>query len=202
MDDETRAGIVATAWDLFNSQGYRSVTMDQLSERRGMSKKTLYQYFASKEDLAAAAVEEFLSRIAGNTDRLRMDGEQDPVGTLHAILDQVRVALAELDPRFLADLEKYLPALWQRFEQFRAERILLMEHLLRSGQRAGRIKPVNPRVAVLMYLGAVQSLVRPDVMIRHGLTMSDVLDTVIAIFLQGILEPPDRAGREGREDIP
>jgi AcrR family transcriptional regulator len=50
----TRANIIQAADDLFYGEGIRSASMDAIAERAGVTKRTLYYHFRSKDDLIAA----------------------------------------------------------------------------------------------------------------------------------------------------
>lgn len=52
-----RAGISEVAQELFVSQGYEATTVDQISAAAGMSRRTFFRYFASKEDLLTGRFE-------------------------------------------------------------------------------------------------------------------------------------------------
>jgi AcrR family transcriptional regulator len=54
MEATTRERILAAASKLFYSQGIRSVGMDLIAEKAGVTKRTLYYHFRSKDDLVAA----------------------------------------------------------------------------------------------------------------------------------------------------
>jgi AcrR family transcriptional regulator len=49
-----RARILDTAYDLFSRRGIRAVGVDEVIERAGVAKATLYRHFPSKDDLAVA----------------------------------------------------------------------------------------------------------------------------------------------------
>lgn len=51
---KTRDGIVAAAEELFYAGSLRDISMDRIAERAGVTKKTLYYHFRSKDDLIAA----------------------------------------------------------------------------------------------------------------------------------------------------
>ena len=53
----TRERIVAAASKLFYGQGIRAVSVDAVAEKAGLTKRTLYYHFASKDDLIAAYLE-------------------------------------------------------------------------------------------------------------------------------------------------
>ncbi|WP_395448049.1 TetR/AcrR family transcriptional regulator [Aminobacter sp. UC22_36] len=50
----TRERIVTAASKLFYSEGIRGVSVDAVAEKAGLTKRTLYYHFASKDDLVAA----------------------------------------------------------------------------------------------------------------------------------------------------
>ena len=51
---QTRERIIDVANRLFYEEGIRAVSVDTISEKAGISKKTLYYHFKSKDDLIAA----------------------------------------------------------------------------------------------------------------------------------------------------
>ena len=51
--------ILTRAEEMFLKSGYSKVTMDEIASNLGMSKKTLYKYFSSKEEL----VKEIISKM-------------------------------------------------------------------------------------------------------------------------------------------
>lgn len=53
----TRKRLIAAAVDLFYGKGIRSVSVDAVAERAGVTKRTLYYHFKSKDDLVAAYIE-------------------------------------------------------------------------------------------------------------------------------------------------
>ena len=55
--DEKRLEILERAVAVYMKYGIKSVTMDDLSQELGMSKKTIYKYFADKNDLIQSIIE-------------------------------------------------------------------------------------------------------------------------------------------------
>lgn len=53
----TRDRIISAAARLFYNEGIRSVSVDAVAEKAGVTKRTLYYHFASKDDLIAAYLE-------------------------------------------------------------------------------------------------------------------------------------------------
>jgi len=53
---QTRHRVLDAAYSLFWRQGFLRVSMDDIAERAGITKRALYQHFQSKDDLIAAAL--------------------------------------------------------------------------------------------------------------------------------------------------
>ena len=73
---QTSAAIVATAHELFIRQGYDATTMDQVADAAVISRRTLFRYFPTKEDLVFS----------------------DEDGMLGVVLDALAAAPPELTP--------------------------------------------------------------------------------------------------------
>ncbi len=56
-DGSTRQHIIDTAYSLFYQRGFGRVGVDSVAEHAGLTKRTLYYHFASKDELLAAVLE-------------------------------------------------------------------------------------------------------------------------------------------------
>jgi AcrR family transcriptional regulator len=97
-DLSTRERIVAAASELFYSEGIRAVSVDAVAAKAGLTKRTLYYHFASKDDLVAAYLQ---AREQPNLARFRRWYEEAAGG----IAEKVRAifrrqAMAARHPRW------------------------------------------------------------------------------------------------------
>ena len=60
----TKERIVGIATEIFTKQGFSKTTMDELSAKIGISKKTLYKHFDSKERLVREVVEKLMAETS------------------------------------------------------------------------------------------------------------------------------------------
>ena len=114
--NDTALRILEQARDLFMQYGLKSVSMDDISNRLGMSKKTLYQYFADKEELVAAVV---LSIINHNkqTCELSISKSKDAIHEMFLAMEDVSELFSRMNPSILFDLGKYYPKAFQIFHR-------------------------------------------------------------------------------------
>lgn len=79
--------LVSTALDLFYRQGFHATGVDQLAAAAGLTKKTLYRYFPTKEALIEAVLqqrdEQFMARLQAFVEPL--PAPQRPAGYLRFI---------------------------------------------------------------------------------------------------------------------
>ena len=86
---QTRQRIVDAAYECFWRSGFTRTSMDGVAERARLTKRTIYSYFRSKDDLLAAVLGHY-SELAHK--RLRHIGDQmpsDPGGMIESFFDQL-----------------------------------------------------------------------------------------------------------------
>src|SRR5436190_2679830 len=72
---EPKERILIKAEELFMQFGIRSVSMDDIANNLGMSKKTLYQYYADKDELVDAVVDGHIKVIQTDCVGCRKDAK-------------------------------------------------------------------------------------------------------------------------------
>ena len=105
---ELRERILLKAQDLFHKYGIRSVTMDEIASQLGMSKKTIYQSFADKDELVDATLQQ---HIDSNKCRCEEDNlkAENAVHEIFLTIDMLEELLADMSPSIFYDLEKFHP---------------------------------------------------------------------------------------------
>ena len=83
--DESRKRIVETAAQLFNSRGIRGVTMDDIAASLRISKRTLYETFANKEELLAECLQMVHDEIEDRHKEVYMKVEEPLLVALYMV---------------------------------------------------------------------------------------------------------------------
>src|SRR6266550_9007297 len=99
--DPHRQRIVDAARIHFLSHGFRSVTMDDLAEELGISKKTLYAHFPGKIDLLEAVLADKFSSVEAALKKATRAHPDDFPATLHELLAGTQRELDEIKPPFV-----------------------------------------------------------------------------------------------------
>jgi AcrR family transcriptional regulator len=187
--DPARRRIVAGARRYFFSHGFRGVTMDDLAEELGMSKKTLYAHFPSKMDLLQAAIGDKMSEVEAALDRVTAETGGDIPARLQALLSCLRTHTAEISESYVRDVRREAPELFAKVQGRRRAMIQrFFGKLLEDGRKAGAIrKDIPVSMMIEMLLGAVDSVVNPAKMEELGSSPKEAFYQIITIFLEGVV---------------
>ena len=125
---EPKERISAKAEELFMRFGIRSVSMDDIANHLGMSKKTLYQYYADKDELVHAVVSNHITCL--ETDCITISSNaKDAIDEIFITIDQIIDEFNNMNPLLLHDLEKFHH---RAFERFRAHKDKFMVEVMRK----------------------------------------------------------------------
>ena len=111
---EAKERIMLKAEELFLQFGIRSVSMDDIANNLGMSKKTLYQYYADKDELVEAVIDNHISGMQHDCMGVRNDAK-DAIHEIFITLDRIMDEFNNMNPMLLYDLEKFHFRSYQRF---------------------------------------------------------------------------------------
>ena len=116
MSEEVQKNITKTAGELFFRLGIRSVSIDDICRELGISKKTFYVYFESKDALIEHLLRANLAHTAQKMEHLLHNPDLRGVITdlLHRRTEQDDVRRV---PQLVYDLKKYYPRQFAAFQQ-------------------------------------------------------------------------------------
>ena len=195
QSDFNRQRIVDAARVHFFSHGFRSVTMDDLAEELGISKKTLYAHFPGKIELLEAVLADKFAGVEAKLKEATRAHPHDFPATLHALLANTQRELDEIKPPFVRDMRQKAPHVFKVVERRRAALIeRSFGRLFIEGQRAGMVrKDVPARLMIEILLAMVQAIMNPAKMEELDMMPKEGFSGILKIVLEGALT---RKGRK------
>lgn len=195
LDDTPSGRILRTARTILLAENYSGLTMDALAHALGMSKKTLYAHFPSKDAIVLAII-----AATGRTIRRRVEeamGRPDSGFTekMAAILEILAGYFATLSPAFMQDLGRFAPHIHAEIDALKDRNIpLVIGRVLAVGVAEGKVRDdVEVRFLVEYWLQVIKGIHQPDALARTGLTPRASFEKSLDLFFRGLLTP---AGRE------
>ena len=181
--------IVEAARAHFFRHGFRSVTMDDLAEELGVSKKTLYAHFLGKIELLEAVLADKFAGVEAKLTEISRAYPHDFPTALHELLANMQRELDEIKPPFVRDMRQKAPHVFKRVERRRAALIeRFFGKLFIEGQRTGMVrKDVPAKLMIEILLAMVQAIMNPPKMEELAMTPKEGFAGILKIVLEGAL---------------
>lgn len=194
ITDKVKKRIIDSASRLFFERGFSRVSMDQIASGLGISKKTLYQRFPSKEALLYQVVTNMMAENGSIIESIVNDRGMDFHLKLSRLMNHLSGLVGRMARPFGEDLRRNAPEMWEEIDRFRKEKILLnFRKLLESGVRQGVFrKNADPQLITLMFAALMQNMIDPKLFSQIPFTAAQVFDTIVEVVFRGILTEPAR----------
>jgi TetR/AcrR family transcriptional regulator of autoinduction and epiphytic fitness len=184
-----RDEIIAGAENVFMSMGYELASMDKIAEVAGVSKRTVYNHFGSKENLFETIVDELLEQRQN-----LVNIKYDPRKTLDEQLRgfaEAEIFLIESKRR--AELSRFLTITFLKDLDFQRRTVskyppsyAVLIDWLNDAKNDGRISAENTVLAARVFYAMVVGAITWPAIFSEGIdrqAVSPMLDELIAVFL-------------------
>lgn len=189
QQQDKRQLILAAAAQVFAAHGFHQATIEQIADAAGVGKGTVYLYFKSKRKLFDSLLLESLQRLIAHTKEV-IESQSEPLTRLRRLTNihlrifernhpLLQVILREFTPDKLQNLRPEL-------EQCVQELMDLYVHILQEGMASGSLRPHNPKVAALAFLGAVNQVGVAHNRGHLNLTLAEREEELYRLFVGGL----------------
>jgi AcrR family transcriptional regulator len=204
--------LLAAALDLFVERGYAATRLDDVAAKAGVSKGTLYLYFANKEELFKAMVRETVLPVIGEVEGM-VEAYEGPSARLFR--DIALGWWARIGNTKLSGITKLIMAESGNFPevaQFYHDEVItrgnaMVMRMLERGIERGEFRPIDATQAVNVVIAPMLMLMMWKhsfgACAREPVSPDEYLDTFIDLILNGLLtgSKPDQPATK-REPLP
>jgi TetR/AcrR family transcriptional regulator, cholesterol catabolism regulator len=184
---EVKERIQAKAHELFMRYGVRSVSMDDIATQLGMSKKTIYQYFADKDELVDAVMDDEVNQTHTDCDFCKKNAI-DAIDEIFLSMEQIQEQFSQLNPMVLYDIEKFHPRAFVKFKKMKDE--YLQQVVAANMKRGIKEELYRPEINVeMMSRYRVETMMVPFAMAASAPTkynLATVTQETMEHFLFGL----------------
>jgi AcrR family transcriptional regulator len=185
--------IIENASTLFFQKGVKSMTMSDIANELGISKRTLYEVFRDKEDLLENCICSYMEKTDKAMQAL-IDRSEDVIDTLMRIYAWNLNEMRSINRMSVSDLKKYHSSLFKRIEQKQKDNIFILLPLLNKGVEQGLIRnDVNFEIILWLIRSQFRALMNDDFFPIEKFSMNEFIQAIILNFIRGIATP---AGNE------
>jgi AcrR family transcriptional regulator len=191
---EIKDRILKQSYELFNKFGFHKVTMQEIANSMGMSKKTLYKFFEGKEQIIREIIENKKCDIDNYLEKLWADENLDFVEKISSMMNFIRTQLPNMRGPLFEDLKKNIPEIYNEITESRKKYIReKYSRLIREGIKKGSVrKDLDEEVVMLVYINAIHNILVPEVLSELPLTAEQVFDTIVTTLFLGIFTDEGR----------
>ncbi|MEX1376680.1 MAG: TetR/AcrR family transcriptional regulator [Eubacteriales bacterium] len=185
-----RDSILEGAEDVFINMGFEAASMDKIAEQAGVSKRTVYNHFGSKENLFEVIVDNLLAERQ-NLNPIKYDSEKPLKDQLRAFAES-EIFLID-SPRRL-ELSRFLTVTFLKDLEFQRRTVskyppvygIFMEWL-REAHADSKIVSDNLILTARVFYALVVGAITWPALFTYGIKRDDIkpmLDEIISVFLE------------------
>ena len=179
--------ILSKTFELYEKYAIKSVTMDDVARELGISKKTLYQFVANKNELVEKVI---LSEM--ETTGKRHEGikgmQLNAIEELFEVSKLMNEKLKKHNPALYFDLKKYYPSLLNKIINIKREKAYeSVLNNLKSGIKEGLYrKEINSDIITKIYVSRLEQSYDNSIFSISEVTSIEVFNEVLIYHLHGI----------------
>lgn len=179
--------ILTCAKDLFFKYGLRNVTMDDISRKLGMSKKTLYVLFKNKKEIVNAITEDFLKKYEADYEILIQNSE-NAIQELFLLMSNLKNAFEKIDFRLIQDMQRYFPEAWAMFEQHKKDfmYVKIRDNLIRGIKEELYRSDLKVEIIASLRLEEVQWSLTKEILFEDKFMIIEIHNEILIHYLYGI----------------
>ena len=182
-----REKIITKAAELFLNLGFKSITMDDIANEMGISKKTIYVHFANKTQLVEAVTLTVFEIICDGIDIIRA-AEKNPIEELYDIKNFVMTHLKDEKSSPQHQLQKYYPKIYASLKkkQFDIMQECVVNNLNKGIKQGLFRKTISVEFIARMYFNATMCIKDKELFPLQKFSMNMLMEHYLEYHLRGI----------------
>jgi len=185
--DTIETQIIANATDLFLTKGFKSVTMDDLASSLGMSKKTIYSYFETKNLLVNAVTDYLFDIISTGINYIRSQN-YNSIEELFLVNDFVQKHLKNENSSPLYQLQKYYPKIHSQLikKQFEVTTQCVIHNLEKGIEEGLYRKSLNKEFISRIYFSLIVGIKDQEMFPKEVFPVKATVTNFLDYHIHGI----------------
>lgn len=180
--------------------GIRNLNMDDISRNLGISKKTLYQYFKSKEDLIEKIFE--YDEVKWDNEFAKIDtNELNAIEIMLYASSVVAKEITRMNPKLKFELKKYYDPIYNQFLNRKRSYIFAqISENIQKGMREGLYRSdVNVELTASLYVKNLVDMQNQDYCFFENITFDQIFYAMFETHIRAISTPEGIAYLEKRK---
>jgi AcrR family transcriptional regulator len=163
-------------------------TMSDLARRLSISKTSLYDHFASKNELVHDILTTAINDVQTQEQEICNNSKLSIVEKIRGLLKVSPKVFGPINnPRLYDDLRHYYPDEWQLVSEVRQKQLNHLEYLIDEAIENNSIRPINVSVFKQIVTSTMNDLLNYQFLEESNMTSADALSAMTDIIVFGLL---------------
>jgi len=182
-----RHKILETSNELFLNLGFKSVTMDEIAKKMGVSKKTIYKYFENKTELVAAVTDYMFDTVSCGIDGI-CALQMNPIQEIFSIKRLVMKHLKDEKSSPQYQLQKYYPKIYASLtqKQFHIMQVCVVNNLKQGIEKGLYRTHIDLEFISRIYFNGMVGIKNKDLFPLTDYSMNTLINYYLEYHLRGI----------------
>lgn len=154
------------------TEGFIALTILDLAHLMGISRASLYNFFASKEDIILEVTEIYIDYLK-KTNQFISNSRFSYVQRLPTVFEQSAFSAVYASEIYLNELKSTCPDLYKRKLELATQRIATLHTFYENGIADGDFNPLNPSLVVAQDEAALRQILNSSFLDDEGLSLED-----------------------------
>lgn len=199
---DTKGRLLNLAREKFIKFGYKNVKTDDLAKELGISKRTIYEMYPSKDEMLIEAIKLEIAEFEENMDgiaRKMIEGDRFTFFEhFSSLWDMTIHHTSVFTSEFYEEIKRHLPQFYSACKRHDFKRFDNFQKVFNMGVRHGYIKQgIDNDLFLKLTHGAMLTLLNPDFLSVVPLSIDQVIKQAFKILFTGILTD---SGKENFEE--
>ncbi len=179
---------------LFQQNGIKSLTMDDLAEKLGCSKKTLYVYYKNRADLVSKVITQDMEEHYSEVQNV-IDKNLNPIDEFFVLNQLDLKKIKTIHPSAQYDLKKYYPEAWEVFDRIIKQHgfELTLNNLKKGIDCKLYRSEINPEILARILAEKIELIFNGDLFQSHLISFTQVYTELMTHYMLGIVSETGRA---------
>ncbi len=186
-DNNQRELILLKFYELAKRRGIKNLSIEYLAKDCGISKKTVYKYFKSKDEIVNTLLDFKIGTVRKQLSIIKKT-VQDPVEELISHFMIPFNEFKDVPTIILQDIRKYYPLLELKVNDLRREQSTALYETVEKGIKAGVFNKINPLIFVKIFESAGNSILNTEFIIENNVSLKEAVEGVKTILISGLLK--------------
>lgn len=182
--------ILTSSIELFSQYGFKTITMDDIARRAGISKKTLYQHFANKHEVVNESVTWYKHNTTENCAVVIGEAE-NAIEAMVKIIAFFDGLYKRINPMAMFEMQRFFPEAYKKFRDLLLERdVMMIRDNIVQGMKEGLYREdVNPDLMARFRIESSLMALQPTLMVNDRANLMNVALDLGEHFMYGIMTP-------------